>query len=84
MKTEALLMQLDLLGIAASGGSACTAGTHLPSHVIEAMYGKESNKVDEAIRFSFGLGNTDDQLEFAFNAIAKAVRDAHQQNAFIE
>ncbi|GAF12321.1 LOW QUALITY PROTEIN: cysteine desulfurase [Bacillus sp. JCM 19045] len=84
VKTEALLMQLDLLGIAASGGSACTAGTHLPSHVIEAMYGKESNKVDEAIRFSFGLGNTDDQLEFAFNAIAKAVRDAHQQNAFIE
>lgn len=84
VKTEALLMQLDLIGIAASGGSACTAGTHLPSHVIEAMYGKDSNKVQEAIRFSFGHGNSLEEIEAAFKAIAKSVSEAQRQNAFIE
>jgi cysteine desulfurase len=62
MKADALLMNLDLAGIAASSGSACSAGSLQPSHVIEAMH-KDDERVNSAIRFSFGLGNTVEQIE---------------------
>lgn len=60
--SELLLMQLDLQGLAISTGSACTAGTIEPSHVLEAMYGKDHPAVKESVRISFGLGNTEDEI----------------------
>lgn len=57
-----LLMKLDLQGIAVSTGSACTSGIVEPSHVLEAMYGKDSPYIHEAIRISFGLGNTEEEV----------------------
>lgn len=62
---ETLLVQLDLAGIAASSGSACTAGSFEPSHVLVAMFGKESKRIRNSIRFSFGLNNTTEQIEAA-------------------
>lgn len=59
---ESFLINLDLAGIAASGGSACTAGSVSPSHVLVAMFGKDSSKVRSSVRFSFGLGNTPEQI----------------------
>ena len=55
--TDSMLMNLDLAGIAASGGSACTSGSLQPSHVLAAM-GLPQPVVNSAVRFSFGLGNT--------------------------
>lgn len=55
---EQLLMKLDLAGIAVSSGSACTAGVVQNSHVLEAMYGKESHRLRESIRISFSENNT--------------------------
>ena len=52
---EALLTNFDLEGVAASSGSACTAGSVEPSHVLAAMYGKEDERITNSIRFSFGL-----------------------------
>ncbi|MCQ8265499.1 cysteine desulfurase [Streptococcus suis] len=49
---EQLLMRLDLSGIAVSSGSACTAGVVQTSHVLEAMYGKDSPRLRESIRIS--------------------------------
>lgn len=62
---EALLVNLDLAGIAVSSGSACTAGSIDPSHVLVAMFGKNSDKLRNSIRFSFGFTNTKTQIEEA-------------------
>ena len=47
-------MSLDLEGVAVSSGSACTAGSFEPSHVVTAMFGTESDKARNSIRISFG------------------------------
>lgn len=66
---ESFLVQLDMNGIAASSGSACTAGSFLPSHVLVAMFGSDSSKVRSSIRISFGLGNSKEQMEQMANRI---------------
>lgn len=71
---EALLVNLDLAGIAASSGSACTAGTIDPSHVLVAMFGKESERLQNSIRFSFGLFNTMEEVVRAGEETAKVVQ----------
>ena len=70
---ESMLVNLDLAGIAASSGSACTAGSIDPSHVLVAMFGKDSNKITSSIRFSFGYGITIEQVEEAALDITKIV-----------
>ncbi|MGV2938107.1 cysteine desulfurase family protein [Mesobacillus sp. LC4] len=71
---EAMLVNLDLSGIAASSGSACTAGSIDPSHVLVAMFGKEADELTNSIRFSFGLHNTREQIEKAAEDTVKIVR----------
>ncbi|AIE60850.1 cysteine desulfurase family protein [Bacillus methanolicus] len=71
---EAMLVNLDLAGIAVSSGSACTAGSVDPSHVLVAMFGKDSEKIRNSIRFSFGLNNTTEQIEKAAFETAKIVK----------
>lgn len=57
-----LLTQLDLAGFAVSTGSACTAGTIDPSHVLESYYGKNAPQLSESIRISFGKQNTREEV----------------------
>ncbi|WP_251549298.1 cysteine desulfurase family protein [Neobacillus muris] len=71
---EAMLVNLDLAGIAVSSGSACTAGSIEPSHVLVAMYGKDSEKITNSIRFSFGFTTTTEEILKASEETAKAVR----------
>lgn len=71
---EAMLVNLDLEGIAASSGSACTAGSIDPSHVLVAMYGKDSDRAKSSIRFSFGLYNTTEQIQKVAAETAKIVK----------
>lgn len=71
---ETMLTNLDLTGIAASSGSACTAGSIDPSHVLTAMFGKQSTRVLSSIRFSFGLGNTKKDIEIAAEKIVNIVK----------
>lgn len=71
---ESMLVNLDLAGIAASSGSACTAGSIDPSHVLVAMFGKESERIRSSIRFSFGLGTTKEQIERAATETVKIVK----------
>ena len=71
---EAMLVNLDLEGIAASSGSACTAGSLEPSHVLSAVCGNEAPEVYESIRFSFGYGNSIEEVEVAARKTAAIVR----------
>lgn len=57
IQNEILLMRLDLQGVCASAGSACTAGSLKPSHVLLAC-GYPLSVVNESIRFSFSEDNT--------------------------
>ena len=70
---ETFLVQLDLAGIDASSGSACTAGSIDPSHVLVAMYGENTPELRNSVRFSFGLNNTEEQVITAAHKIAKIV-----------
>lgn len=80
---EALLVNLDLAGIAASSGSACTAGSIESSHVLVAMHGSDSELVTSGVRFSFGLGNTKEHVQWAAKETAKIVKRLQDQEAFI-
>jgi|SRR5690625_1539138 len=72
-EVESFLTNLDLLGIAASSGSACTAGSIDPSHVLKAMYKDDSPKLFNSIRFSFGLDHTVDDMEYIAKQIKKII-----------
>ncbi|MNO94725.1 Cysteine desulfurase [compost metagenome] len=68
LDSETLLMGLDMEGIAVASGSACTSGSLELSHVLEAM--KLSDPVmRSAIRFSFGMGNTTEEIEYTAQII---------------
>jgi cysteine desulfurase len=59
-KSEMLLFNLDINGICASGGSACTSGADAGSHVIRSI-NNDPNKV--AVRFSFSRDNTKEEVD---------------------
>lgn len=62
---ESFLVNLDIAGISASSGSACTAGSVDPSHVLVAMYGGQAEQLRNSIRFSFGHGLDVQQVQEA-------------------
>lgn len=73
---ERLLMQLDLAGIAVSSGSACTAGVIQKSHVLEAFYGTDSERLKESIRISFSEENTSEEITILTQTIKKIIGGA--------
>ncbi|MFT8320173.1 MAG: cysteine desulfurase family protein [Bacillus sp. (in: firmicutes)] len=76
---EAMLVNLDLAGIAVSSGSACTAGSIDPSHVLVSMFGQNAERTRNSIRFSFGLHNTEKQIEKVGQELAKIVQRLTRQ-----
>ncbi|MCZ2259406.1 cysteine desulfurase family protein [Sporosarcina sp. G11-34] len=70
---ESLLVNLDMEGICVSSGSACTAGSLEPSHVLTAMFGEGAPQLRNSVRFSFGLGLDDELIEKAAEKTAEIV-----------
>ncbi len=65
---EMILFKLDIAGISASGGSACSSGSNVGSHVLAAL------KVDPnrpSVRFSFGKQNTRQELDYVLEQLEK-------------
>ncbi len=73
ISTYVMQTDLDLAGIAVSGGSACTAGSIEPSHVLTAMYGADSPRISESIRISFGKVNTEEDIDKLIATIIQTV-----------
>lgn len=69
---ESLLLSLDMLGIAASSGSACTSGSLDPSHVLLAM-GMPHEIAHGSLRFSLGRQNTDADVDYVLEQLPKIV-----------
>jgi cysteine desulfurase len=66
-ENEMLLFNLDLQGISASGGSACSSGATTGSHVLGTLY---PNSKRGAVRFSFSKYNTEQEIDFAVEKLA--------------
>jgi len=69
---DTLLIAMDMEGVAVSTGSACSSGTGLPSHVLQAM-GLADNKINSSIRFSLGCNTTKTELDSVIETLVKAV-----------
>jgi cysteine desulfurase len=67
-----LLFNLDLQGISASGGSACSSGAASGSHVLSALY-PESKR--GAVRFSFSKYNTKDEIDVVVKKLAALIKE---------
>ncbi len=75
---EMLLLNLDMRGVQASAGSACTSGALEPSHVLTAI-GRERMTGSAAVRFSIGRFTSIDDVSYAVEVLAKTVRRMYQQ-----
>ncbi|WP_114570018.1 cysteine desulfurase family protein [Exiguobacterium flavidum] len=73
IEIEPFLIMLDMRGFAVSSGSACTAGSIEPSHVLSAMYG-EQERTRQSVRISFGYGNDASQVELLAQALSDVVK----------
>jgi cysteine desulfurase len=80
--SEALLMHLDLAGIACSSGSACSTGSVEPSHVLTAM-GVPRDLGIAALRFSFGKDSTMEDVEAVSTALPKIVEKVRSLSAVL-
>ena len=80
--SEALLMHLDLAGIACSSGSACSTGAVEPSHVLTAI-GVPRELGVAALRFSFGKENTAEDVDALIAALPKIVEKVRQLSAVL-
>lgn len=74
---ETLLLGLDLLGIAASSGSACTTGSTEPSHVIMAL-GMNPSLARESLRLTVGKDNTVEEIDTVIGTVTDVVLRARE------
>ncbi|MFN5183252.1 MAG: aminotransferase class V-fold PLP-dependent enzyme, partial [Bacteroidota bacterium] len=65
---EMLLFNLDISGIAASGGSACSSGSNVGSHVLRGI-GADTSR--PAVRFSFSKYNTKEEIDYTLNKVVE-------------
>jgi len=91
IERQALLMALDLAGVACSSGSACASGSSEPSAVLAAM-GATKAVLDSSLRFSLGATTTHEEIDDAIARILDVCRrlakpggiiNAPQKNLFV-
>ncbi|MCA1797011.1 MAG: aminotransferase class V-fold PLP-dependent enzyme [Geobacteraceae bacterium] len=70
---EGLLLALDMVGIAASSGSACTSGAEGASHVLKAMNADDMT-LNSSVRLSLGFHNTEDDVEYVVEHLPRVVQ----------
>jgi cysteine desulfurase len=78
---EAMLLNLDFHGIAASSGSACTSGSLEPSHVLLAI-GLPAEIAHGSLRFSLGRLNTEEEIDKVLEVLPPIVDKLREMSAF--
>lgn len=78
--SEALLLTLDLQGIAVSSGSACSSGAVEPSHVLTSM-GISQDMAGPSLRFSLGHETTDDEISHVISVFPQIVERLREMSA---
>ncbi|MEZ4886765.1 MAG: cysteine desulfurase family protein [Chitinophagales bacterium] len=71
---DLLLLNLDIAGICASGGSACSSGVDKGSHVLQALQGADSTTVN--VRFSFSRYNTEEEVDKVVDKLKEILKVA--------
>jgi cysteine desulfurase NifS len=74
MRGESVVLALDHLGVSLSSGSACRAGSPEPSHALLAM-GLSAEEAHCALRFSLGLGNTEQDIDRTLALLEEMIRE---------
>jgi cysteine desulfurase len=70
---ESILLSLDMLGVAASSGSACTSGSNDPSHVLVAI-GVPPELAHGSVRFTVSTDNTDEDVDYVLSVLPEIVQ----------
>jgi cysteine desulfurase len=70
---ESMIMMLDMKGVSASSGSACTSGSLDPSHVLMAI-GLSHEIAHGSLRLSLGTGNTQDEVDYVADILPEIVQ----------
>jgi cysteine desulfurase len=86
LSAEALVIALDMKGIAVSTGSACSSGSVEPSHVLLAM-GRSREEARSSVRFSFGRYNTREDVKRLLEAViacVRQIRNTKQERRLVE
>lgn len=81
LEGESILLRLDMLGIAASSGSACTSGSLEPSHVIRAL-GLGDEWTHSSTRFTVGHGNTQQEVDFLLKELPGIIKELRELSPF--
>jgi len=74
---EAILLRLNKFGVCASSGSACTSGSHEPSHVLKAM-GVPAESIHGSIRFSLSRYNTEAEADKVIELMPAIIKELRQ------
>ena len=69
---DMLLFKLDIEGVCASGGSACSSGASKGSHVLAAIHHPDNRT---GVRFSFGKYTTEDEIRFGVEKLKKVIQE---------
>jgi cysteine desulfurase len=86
LSAEALVIALDMKGIAVSTGSACSSGSVEPSHVLLAM-GRSRDEARSSVRFSFGRYNAREDVKRLLEAViacVRQIRNTKQETRLVE
>jgi cysteine desulfurase len=76
---ESILLSLDVKGVAASSGSACTSGSLEPSHVLAAM-GVPTEVAQGSVRFSLGRENTEQEIDYVLQELPPIIERLRQMS----
>jgi cysteine desulfurase len=83
VESEAVLLHLNMLGIYVSSGSACSAGSDAPSHVLEAM-GIPPEDARGSVRITLGKATTESEIDYVVESLVKVIGNLRLMSPLVQ